>query len=385
MIIHRGDGDVSIRAAGGDWQAISSYPTGFEPWYDVRTKEGRATIDLYLNDNLWGLVSMRENTELVFDYSSPELVRVWLKSGSARFRSLLHDAVGNFDILVGQGEEKWDEFQPRARIRGFGTDFVVEVGANIQTYVLEGQVGVESTLPETAGSAQMLSAQEGNKITPGGAFESIITPPEPWWEAEIFETSDIESGTLGDSGLWTFFYVSACGWILVAGGLVVIVLLSRKRTFARWLLPLSIGAIILCTISTCVLGFMAFGSSPQGVDSPVSPPQPPAPENELPTNPPPAETAPVAAPTKGANQVELTLTNDLSEEVCFVLISPSGSEEWGDDWLGDDEILPAGYTLTLSIPPGTYDLAALDCDENVLVRQLGGEVISDTEWTLVEE
>lgn len=71
---------------------------------------------------------------------------------------------------------------------------------------------------------------------------------------------------------------------------------------------------------------------------------------------------------EGAQGV-ITLINQLDTAICYVFISPSSSEEWGDDRLGDSEVLTPGDRRDFSLPNGTYDVAALDCDENAVVER----------------
>jgi hypothetical protein len=75
--------------------------------------------------------------------------------------------------------------------------------------------------------------------------------------------------------------------------------------------------------------------------------------------------------------------NDSSETVCFIYISPSTSDTWGEDWLGDDVIAP-GDTYTFDVPAGTYDLEANDCDGNALGTQVEVDLSEPLEWTFTD-
>ncbi len=197
--IDRGEGEVAIQPVSGAWQSIASYPAQIQPWYGIRTGQGRATVSLTMNNVLWGTVKLDGNTELIFDYTSPELVRVLLKKGSARFRSVKLDKSGHFDVYMGQEGYKWYQFQPRARVRGLGTDFIVWAGDTVQTYVLDGQVGVVSYLPEAEGTAVGLTSQQGTIITASGEFEKLESTPPAWWEDEFY--SEVQNaGSPSDGG-----------------------------------------------------------------------------------------------------------------------------------------------------------------------------------------
>jgi hypothetical protein len=62
----------------------------------------------------------------------------------------------------------------------------------------------------------------------------------------------------------------------------------------------------------------------------------------------------------------IVLNNNSGSAICFVLISPTTSDDWGDDWLNFDETVPPGGRRTFTLSSGTYDMRALDCDENEL-------------------
>jgi hypothetical protein len=69
-------------------------------------------------------------------------------------------------------------------------------------------------------------------------------------------------------------------------------------------------------------------------------------------------------------QVNLTLRNDFAIPACFVYISPSDSDEWGDDWLGGEEIIDPGATRTFQFTPDqSVDVSVLDCDGNLIYEE----------------
>lgn len=67
------------------------------------------------------------------------------------------------------------------------------------------------------------------------------------------------------------------------------------------------------------------------------------------------------------DQVNLTLRNALEVPACFVYISPTDNDEWGEDWLGEEEVILPGDTRTFNLEPNqVVDISALDCDGGVL-------------------
>lgn len=85
----------------------------------------------------------------------------------------------------------------------------------------------------------------------------------------------------------------------------------------------------------------------------------------------------------GAGLVELVTYNESSIELCYVYISPTTSDDWGDDWLGGKEtILPGDGVRIFYVAPGVYDLLAQDCDGEDVITETEIELDSDTDWTI---
>lgn len=58
----------------------------------------------------------------------------------------------------------------------------------------------------------------------------------------------------------------------------------------------------------------------------------------------------------------ITMINDLESDTCYVYISPSTSDDWGNDWLGTGVVVPTEYQYVFTMKPGQYDMTALDCN-----------------------
>ena len=86
---------------------------------------------------------------------------------------------------------------------------------------------------------------------------------------------------------------------------------------------------------------------------------------------------PTAIPYSGGNttgstggEAPLDVINNLGVDICYLYISPSTSEDWGDDWLGDTDTIEPGFTATFYVPVGeTIDMQAEDCDGHILDTQ----------------
>ena len=80
--------------------------------------------------------------------------------------------------------------------------------------------------------------------------------------------------------------------------------------------------------------------------------------------------------------VRLLVVNNSDTEICYVYISPSSAEEWGDDWMGSMESLPPGASRMFYVQPGVYDVQAADCDDNGLAEEYEVDLTDDTTWTI---
>lgn len=83
-------------------------------------------------------------------------------------------------------------------------------------------------------------------------------------------------------------------------------------------------------------------------------------------------------------EAALTITNMLDVSVWYIYISPSGDSEWGEDWMGDDVMMP-GDSYTFILESGIYDLAAVDPDDNVVAELYEVSLEGEQEWTLYED
>jgi hypothetical protein len=79
------------------------------------------------------------------------------------------------------------------------------------------------------------------------------------------------------------------------------------------------------------------------------------------------------------------IDNTADIEVCFVFISPSAGDEWGNDLMGENETIMTGQTRVFYMQPDTYDMQVRDCDEEILAEQYEVDLSSDKTWTLYNE
>ena len=85
-------------------------------------------------------------------------------------------------------------------------------------------------------------------------------------------------------------------------------------------------------------------------------------------------------PGIGAGQLEFKVVNETPDDVCYVQISPQESDDWGEDKLGEDEVIPPGATRSLRVEPGIYDVLMRDCN-GIPVESFAG-LSTDTALTV---
>ena len=96
---------------------------------------------------------------------------------------------------------------------------------------------------------------------------------------------------------------------------------------------------------------------------------------------------PTAVPPTPASTVApaatLEIVNDSGADIWHLYLSPSSSDLWGDDHLGDT-VIAAGESFTLTgIPRDTYDVKAEDADYNIVEMWLGVEFDGPMTWTVL--
>ncbi len=79
--------------------------------------------------------------------------------------------------------------------------------------------------------------------------------------------------------------------------------------------------------------------------------------------------------------VPVLVSNETEVDIGFLYISPSDSEDWGEDWLGD-EVIASGISKFFFIEPGTYDFLAVDLDGDTVLEQYELEVDSERHFII---
>jgi len=129
-------------------------------------------------------------------------------------------------------------------------------------------------------------------------------------------------------------------------------------------------AVLACVAMSCLLFLVVIPALQDEVGPTATPTSTAAPATA--TSRPPTATPtrapshPTDTPVPIAGEFELTVVNWSSIDVCYVLISPSDSDAWGEDWLGEDETIAQHGAYKFAVPAGSHDVQVLTCDGGVL-------------------
>ena len=240
---------------------------------------------------------------------------------------------------------------------------------------IEVKPGSEVTIQLTS------SGSEGHLAHPDGE-EETISPTHTAFELppESFEPTPGTSEPLtGFQPLAGLLPLTCCGLVAVVGVGVSVFVFARRHPFAKWILVFLGGFAVLLIALTCLIVVLLAGQQ-EGVSPNTPLPTTPVPTH-VPAMPTPTSAPIVMTPTPEAMQVgTVVLVNQSEQDVCFVYIAPTESEDWGEDWLGEDEVISPGATRTFTVTVGTYDLLAADCAAEVLSEQYEVTVSGTVEW-----
>lgn len=72
---------------------------------------------------------------------------------------------------------------------------------------------------------------------------------------------------------------------------------------------------------------------------------------------------------EGEGDSTVLVRNNSGFEICWIYISPTTSELWGNDWLGDETLAPDDEML-FYLNQNDYDIQIVDCNEDVLAVEM---------------
>ena len=136
--------------------------------------------------------------------------------------------------------------------------------------------------------------------------------------------------------------------------------------------PIPRSTLLLLALSTILIAVLA--CSPLAAPPTATPLPTPTPLPPTPTPLPPTPTIPSGG---------ITLVNQSGTTVCFVNISLSTDQQWGEDLLGQTGTVPSGQSQWFDIPDDTYDMRAQDCEHALIGEEWQVAVPADGfTWTL---
>jgi serine protease Do len=80
--------------------------------------------------------------------------------------------------------------------------------------------------------------------------------------------------------------------------------------------------------------------------------------------------------------VDFTIENASSFTLCYLNLSPSTAQNWGQDELGPTEVIESGVDRPVTIATGTYDILIRDCDGATLLENFELDVVEDLVYTI---
>lgn len=85
----------------------------------------------------------------------------------------------------------------------------------------------------------------------------------------------------------------------------------------------------------------------------------------------------------GRTTSKLLLNNQSGFTICYVRISPTTDDDWGEDWLGSTEVIDPGESRSFEVPTGAYDLRVEDCESEAFSIQRDVDISGTFIWDVV--
>lgn len=134
--------------------------------------------------------------------------------------------------------------------------------------------------------------------------------------------------------------------------------------------------LVWLATAVLILVTLACGGSEEAT-TPETPPTSEAPPTMMPTNTPKS-----APPTEAPEGASIEITNESGEAIWYVYLSSSKSDDWGEDWMGDDMILDGQTHTIVGIPEGIYDVMAADENGDEIEVYWDVELEGEITWSI---
>ena len=85
----------------------------------------------------------------------------------------------------------------------------------------------------------------------------------------------------------------------------------------------------------------------------------------------------------GEGKAPILVENNSEFDIVLFYISPSESDDWGEDWLGEAGYIPAGTGRRFFfVQPDEYDFLAIDSEGETVLQAMGIEVDSERRFII---
>jgi len=190
--IWKGGGQVEIspQVWVGAWTAVAQYPISIRPTIGIRTgKAGYAAVSVFAAGGQWGTLGLDEESEVIVHSSSPDVLRVELVAGRARFRRLPGESPrGDYEVVLtaGPASGSWYASRPSVRVLGRDADFAASTGEVVSVFALDSRLLVEASDSAGVSTARWVDESRGLRIKPSGSAEEEAVPGGGWWTKSVW-------------------------------------------------------------------------------------------------------------------------------------------------------------------------------------------------------
>lgn len=189
--IWKGGGQVEIspQVWVGAWTAVAQYPISIRPTIGIRTgKASYAAVGVFAADGQWGTLDLDEESEVLVHSSSPDVLRIELVAGRARFRRLPGASPGgDYEVVwtAGPASGPWHASRPSVRALGRDADFAADQAA-WTVFALDSRLLVEASNSAGVSTARWVDESRGLRIKPSGSAEEEAVPGSGWWTKSVW-------------------------------------------------------------------------------------------------------------------------------------------------------------------------------------------------------
>lgn len=181
--------EISPQVWVGAWTSVTQYPVSLRPTFGVRTgKASYAAVGIYTSQGQWGTLGLDEDSEATVHASSPNLLRIQLVAGKARFRRLPGTSGGDYEVVLtaSPASGPWYAARPSIRVLGRDADFAVSTGDVVTVSALDSRLLVETSDTSGASTARWVDESRGVRIKSSGSAEDEAVPGGGWWTKSVW-------------------------------------------------------------------------------------------------------------------------------------------------------------------------------------------------------